>query len=355
MKRLALWFAGTTILGLLVSVVPGRVYTRFAPESIQGTPSPTDYEKEFVEQFSDRIKWLETIAYAALGGIVGLRWSQEKLVTHPSIGISAGCLVVSLFNGYSAHDQVLQALQLHTPLLLSGTVSRLTVICQFWFLATAVALLAIRLLSVPRPTHRKSLCALAIIGVSMSVPAHANTAALPQEVNVQASVSDWVKTRFDRTASPEEVSLLGRIVVGTANAKQIDLDAQNRCAFSASVLDFVLNGSYALNGDRDYDHFLQMARNVARGLNNPGAGDSAIVRTLLNLMEIWHNSRGIVYVVSSQAGDEVYIDKRQVGLTPFVCAMAPGQHELRVIRDGTVIHNEKIEVTDGIKLERKIK
>lgn len=102
-----------------------------------------------MDQFSDRIKWLETIAYAVLGGVVGLRWSQEKLATHPTIAVTVGCLVVSLFNGYSAHDQVLQALQLGTPMLLAGVIARFTIICQFWFLAIGVALLAVRLLSCP--------------------------------------------------------------------------------------------------------------------------------------------------------------------------------------------------------------
>ena len=354
MRRLAISFASTTILGILVSIVPARVYTSIKPESISTTAVATDFEKEFVEQFSDRIKWLETIAYAALGGIVGLRWSQEKLVTHPSIAVSAGCLVVSLFNGYSAHDQVLQALKTHTPMLLSGAVSRLTGICQFWFLAIAVALLALRLLSVPRTMQGKTLCILAIFFGVMSLPARANPATLPPNVNLRSCVANWVQTRFNRAASAEEVGLLTGIVEGTANTKKIDLDGQNACIFSASVLDFVLNGSYAVNGDRKYDHFLQMAGSVSRGVNNPGAGDSAIVRTLLNVVEIWHNPRGVLYVASSQAGDEVYIDGQRLGLTPFTCAMAPGQHDLRVTRNGNVIDAEKIQVTDGNQLERKI-
>ncbi len=354
MRQLAWWFAGTTIVGVLMSVVPARVYTAKVHETITGTTASTDFDKEFVEQFSDRIKWLETIAYAALGGIVGLRWSQEKLVDHPAIAVSAGCLVVSLFNGYSAHDQVLQALQVHTPGLLSGAVSRMTVICQFWFLAAAIALLAFRLLSVPRTLHRRAICVLAILIGSTSIPGHADGAPAPGDAAVQACASDWVKTRFGRTASPEEQTLLEHIVVGTANAKNINLDAQNRCVFSASVLDFVLNGSYTLSGDRKYTDFLESAQTVARGVNHPGAGESAIVRTLLNLAEIWHNPRGVVIVTSSQAGDEVYIDNQRVGLSPFTCAMAPGKYKLRVNRNGMDIVVEQIEVKDGIELERKI-
>jgi PEGA domain len=355
MRRLAWWFAGTTIFGILISTVPARVYTAKVSEPIPGTIAPTDFEKQYVEQFSDRIKWLETIAYAALGGIVGLRWSQEKLAAHPAVAISAGCLVVSLFNGYSAHDQVLQALQAHTPNLLSGVASRLTVICQFWFLATAVAVLAVRLLSVPRTVHRRTLCAFVVLIGSASFPGHADGAPAPPDLAVQACASDWVQTRFGRTANPEELTLLGSMVAGSANAKKIDLDQQNRCAFSASVLDFVLNGSYTLNGDREYSHFLEEAQSVARGVNHPGAGNSAIVTTLLNLAEIWHNARGVVYIVSSQNGDEVYVDNQRVGLTPFTCAMAPGKHKLLVKRNGTVIDTEQIEVGDGIELERKIK
>ena len=60
-------------------------------------------------------------------------------------------------------------------------------------------------------------------------------------------------------------------------------------------------------------------------------------------------------MVSAQAGDEVYIDCKRVGLTPLTCAMAPGQYKLEVKRNGTVIDTEKIEVSDGSKLERKVR
>lgn len=355
MKRLALWFGCTVILGVLSSVLPARVYTALKPEQIRGTQTLADFEKNYVDQFSDRIKWLETIAYAALGGIVGLRWSQEKLVNHPLIAISAGCLVVSLFNGYCAHDQVLQALQLHTPMLLFGAVSRLTVICQFWSLSIAVALVAIRLLSVPRAAHRKTLSALAILVLSLPTFAQEDRKTPESDTSMAACVSNWTQTRFSRTANKQDLARLERIVAGTAKAKNIDLNAQNRCIFAASVLDFVLNASYTLNGDRDYDEFIQEAQSVDTGVNNPGAGESALVRTLLSVVEIWHNARGVLSVTSTQAGDEVYIDTQRVGLTPLTCALAPGQHALRVDRNGAAVDSEQIEVKDGDQVERKIR
>ncbi len=353
MKRLGLLFVGTTLLGVLVSVVPARVYISLHPEQLHGNAASIEFEKEYVDQFSDRIKWLETIAYAVLGGIVGLRWSQERLATHPFIAISAGCLVVSLFNGYSAHDQVLQALQLGTPMLLSGMVSRLTIIFQFWFLAIAVALLAIRLLSVPHAVHRKALCVLAMFVGSMSIHAQARTVILPTDVQVQACASDWVKSRMAQTASPADLTLLGRLIAGTANAKGITLKAGNTCAFSASILDYVLKVSNTVNGDRDYSNFLDEAQNVAGGVNNPGAGQSAIVRTLLSVAEIWHHQLGVVNVNSAQAGDEVFIDDHEVGLTPFTCAEAPGTYDLKVKRNGNQIDHETIKVSDGDQLQIK--
>ena len=354
MKRLGLLFVSTAIFGVLASVLPARIYTNLHPEQLHGNLPSIEFEKEYVDQFSDRIKWLETIAYAVLCGIVGLRWSQEKLATHSSIAISAGCLVVSLFNGYSAHDQVLQALRLGTPMLLWGRVSRVTIICQFWFLAIAVALVAIRLLSVPRMAHRKVLYVLAVFAASAAAHAQAGTAISPTDSKVRACVTDWVKTRFAQTASPADLTLLGRTVAGTANAKTISLNANNTCAFSASILDYVLSGSYAINGDRDYDDFLQEAQSVDRGVNHPGAGQSAIVKTLLSVAEIWHNALGVVNVNSAQAGDEVFVDDYKVGLTPFTCAVAPGTHDLKVKRNGNLIDSEKIEVSDGDKLQLKI-
>jgi hypothetical protein len=354
MNRLTLWFGSTVIVGVFLSVVPARVYTTLKPEQIQGTQTLSEFEKVYVDQFSDRIKWLETIAYAALGGIVGLRWSQEKLINHPAIAMSAGCLVVSLFNGYSAHDQVLQALQLHTPMLLSAAVSRLTVICQFWSLAVGVALLATRLLSVSKGAHRKTLVALVMIALSLPTFAQDNVKAPHPEPSIEDCVSNWTQTRFHDTAKQKDLALLGRIVTGTAKAKRIDLNAENRCVFTASILDFVLNASYTLNGDRDYAAFLQEAQSVDIGVNNPGGGESAVVRTLLSVVEIWHNDRGVLSVITKQAGDEVYVDNQRIGLTPLTCALAPGQHALRVERNGNTVDNEQIEVKDGDQVERKI-
>jgi len=353
MKRLGLWFVGTTLLGVLVSVVPAPEYLRHNPEKLHAETASIEFQKEYVDQFSDRIKWLETIAYAVLGGIVGLRWSQEKLATHPFIAISAGCLVVSLFNGYSAHDQVLQALQLGTPVLLAGVIARFTIICQFWFLAIAVALLAVRLLSVPRAVHRRALCLLAIFLGAMPTHAQPSTPISLTDPQVQACASDWVKSRLAQTPSQDDLTLLGRLIAGTANAKSIALDAGNRCAFSAWTLDHVLIDSITVYENRNYSNFLQEAHTISGGVINPGAGQTAIVRTLLSVAEIWHHPMGIVEIDSAQAGDEVFIDGNEVGVTPLTCAEPPGTYDLEVTRNGNKIDHETLKVNDGDKLQIK--
>jgi PEGA domain-containing protein len=336
-----------------MSIVPAPLYLRLHPEKLPGNTASVEFAKEYVDQFSDRIKWLETIAYAVLVGIVGLRWSREKLATHSSVAISAGCLVVSLFNGYSAHDQVLQALQVGTPFLLAGTIARFTIICQFWFLAIAVALLAIRLLSVPRSVHCKTLCWLAVFVGATATHAQPGTLTPLSDPQVQSCASDWVKSRLGEIPSQADLTLLGRVVAGTANAKGIALNVDNRCAFSAWTLDHVLDVSVIVNGNRDYSSFLQETQTVARGVINPAAGQSAIVRTLLSLAEIWHHPMGVVDIDSAQAGDQVFIDGNEVGATPLTCAETPGTYDLKVKRNGIQIDDETLKVNDGDKLQIK--
>jgi hypothetical protein len=61
-----------------------------------------------------------------------------------------------------------------------------------------------------------------------------------------------------------------------------------------------------------------------------------------------------VSVTSTQPGYEVYIDNQRNGLTPFVCAIAPGQYALRLERNGVVVVSEQIEVSDGNQFDRTI-
>src|SRR5436305_3739799 len=119
-NRLIWWFGISTVVGVVVSLVTVHIGS-VNPDVV---PSSFELDKAFVEQFADRTKWLETLAYAALVGTIGLRWSRESIVKHKTVSIACACLAVSLFNGYRAHDQVLQALELHAPLMLSTRVSR---------------------------------------------------------------------------------------------------------------------------------------------------------------------------------------------------------------------------------------
>lgn len=151
--------------------------------------------------------------------------------------------------------------------------------------------------------------------------------------------------------SHDNLTLLGGLIAGTANAKSIALDADNRCAFSAWTLDHVLVDSVTVNGSRDYSSFLQEAQTVSGGVNHPAAGQTAIVKTLFSVAEIWHHPLGIIDINSAQAGDQVFIDGNQVGVTPSTCVEAPGTYNVKVKRNGITIDNETLKVNDGDKLQ----
>ena len=359
------WFVGTTIFGVIVSL--GVVY--FASPAVEPiasspvevatgsaeTPSASaraEIDKQYVEQFADRTKWLETIAYGALAGLVGLRWSRENLVRHATIAIAAGCLTVSLFNGYRAHDQILQALQTHTPQLLATTSSRLIVAFQFWFLALAIGLLAARVLSIPRSHHRNSAAAAAVGLVLFASPyAHGQDKTKPATVS-QNCIESWVGSRYSRKPTTSERKILATIVNGTAQEKNISADAQAGCSFSESVLDYVANGSYGLNDNRDYMDLMEFADDLANAISSHHFSDTPFQNALWAAVEIWHQKRGVLRVRSATAGDEVSVDGTRVGLTPLTCGIKPGKYELRVSRMGRTIGYEQIEVNDGQELQR---
>jgi hypothetical protein len=330
-KRLLWGFLGTTVLGVLISLAAVDIVS----PSVEPVPSSTasvELDKQYVDQFADRIKWLETLAYAALAGVVGLRWSRENLVNHVMVAFASGCLAVSLFNGYRAHDEILQALQLHTPLLLASKASRLIVVFQFWFLAIAIAVLAVRVLSVPLGRHHKAASAAILLLFLTSLHVSGQVTTKSDAASVQKDCAkQWVVSHYERTPTPAELNTLVTIVAGTAKEKKLGLDSQSGCAFSASILDYVANGSYNLDGDRDYADFLDFAGDVARAISSLGLSDSPFVRALWSAAEIWHQARGVLRVQSAMAGDEVFVDGTERGLTAFTCAIAPGKHQPRIL------------------------
>jgi hypothetical protein len=323
-----------------------------APAKQTAQSDQIEFDKQYVDQFADRTKWLETIAYAALVGLVGLRWSRENLVNHATVAIAAACLTVSLFNGYRAHDQILQALQTHTPHLLATTSSRVIVAFQFWLLVLAIALLATRVLSVPRSPHHGVAATAVFLALLASPHADAQANAASNPGASQDCVRNWLDSRYSREPTAAELKTLVTIVDGTSREKKISRDAQAGCAFSESILDYVANGSYGLNGDRDYLNFMEFADDLAHAISSHGFSDSPFQTALWTVAEIWHQPRGVLRVRSTAAGDEVMVDGTRVGLTPLTCAIAPGRYRLQVSRNGKVVGKEQIEVTDGQEVQR---
>lgn len=351
--KAVLWsFAITTVLGVIISLTVVHIGNS-NPDGFPPTqPSTLDLDKSFVEQFADRTKWLETLAYAALVGMIGLRWTHENVLKHRTVGIACGALAVSLFNGYRAHDQILQALQFHAPLMLAGRVSRLTVICQFWFLALAITLLAARILAIaPRSASHAKALLLCMLSVS-SVLASAQTPTPAAATDQKACAKEWVRSRFGQTPTDTDVDMLMTIVNGTAREKKINTAKLSTCDFTNVVLDYVANNSYTLNGDRDYIKFRDFAVDVARASSKLGFSDSSFVQALWSMAEIWHQPRGVLRVGSETPGDEVLVDSIRVGLTPLVCALRPGKHRLEIIHKGKSNLKEEIEVHDGEEILR---
>lgn len=352
MKSMVWCFGITTMLGVIISLAVVHIGNNVPEVFPETTSSTLDLDKSFVEQFADRTKWLETLAYAALVGMIGLRWTREDILRHRSVGVGCGALAVSLFNGYRAHDQILQALHLHTPSMLSGRVSRLTVICQFWFLALAIIVLTARIFTTgPRSkSHAKILlfCILTISSVKVFGKTHSATVATDQK----ACTNEWVRSRFGQTPTAADISIFTTIVNATAREQKIDLTHVSRCDFTDLVLDYVANGAYTLYGDRNYDNFRDFATDVSRASSKPGFADSSFVQALWSMAEIWHQPRGLLRISSGSPGDEVLVDGIRVGLTPVICAVRPGKHRLEIIHKGQSSLSEEIKVQDGQEVLR---
>jgi hypothetical protein len=353
-NQLIWWFGISVVAGVLISLVTVHIGS-INPDVIASGSSSPDLDKAFVEQFADRIKWLETLAYAALVGTISLRWSRENILKHKTVSIACACLAVSLFNGYRAHDQVLQALGLHAPLMLSTRVSRLTVILQFWFLVAAIAMLASRILSVPvKALPRKELAILFLFTATSAYATGQPASSSQTEVNQKSCVNKWVTSRYGQTATESEINTLLTITVSAAQNEGVHPAQMAGCAFSDSILDYVANGAYGEYGNRDYDKFQEFASEVARSSRGKKFADNSFVRALWTMAEIWHQPRGLLRVESATSGDEVLVDGNRIGLTPFVCAFAPGKHQLQIKHSGKILADEVIDIHDGQEIRRVI-
>jgi PEGA domain len=56
-----------------------------------------------------------------------------------------------------------------------------------------------------------------------------------------------------------------------------------------------------------------------------------------------------ILVTSKPAGAEVHIDGRMVGVTPYQAEVAPGVHQVELVRDGYYAERERVDATRGVR------
>jgi len=105
----------------------------------------TERDKEFIQTYSDQTKWLATIAYGLLAGLIILCLRAEKPAIELSIplAVAAALLFTSIFDSFLASTSVLLALE-QGPIesLYGESATRAAQVLQFWTLGGGTFLLA---------------------------------------------------------------------------------------------------------------------------------------------------------------------------------------------------------------------
>jgi len=304
----------------------------------------SDADKVYIDQMTEQTKWLESLAYASLVGLIVLqaKGSGTRLSRMSSMG--AALLIVSLYAGFLSRDAILVALTKGSPLLHSmlGTWPHIT---QFWCLIVGLALLARDFLWTRKPAVLVSTATGLLLVLASSTSMRAQAPPSPQAANnVAACAGEWAKSRFSDTATQQDQALMADFLARTAQRTNVPPAAAQSCDFVYSTMDMVRNASIAMNGEDTLADTIVLAGSLRDQLRANAAAPGTFLATLVDSMDIWHWSTGTISVETTRNGANVTINQRFVGPAPLLYIAKPGTYRVQVAFGGAVIFQQSITV-----------
>lgn len=317
----------------------------------------SDRDKIYIDQYVDRVKWLETIAYASIVGLLVLQSKHATAMESPWSCIGASFLVVSLYSGFLSHDVVLLSLTRGVPLLYSA-LGHVPQDCQFWSIILALVFLAGKLIPSRSAKKLKATVPVALLCLFVTSTAHGQPGKTPS--SPQQCTSDWIASTFgDLTESQKqkEPALIGdlHLILDQVQASTT-LDPSNvkNCHFAVVTLDRIRYGAEVASDDMTYDSFVPFVATLKPDYEGNHLTHSAFFDNIASLAELWRHPFATLVVNDSVNGDTVMLDHATIGLTSLMYICSPGSHSLEVLRGGVTIFSQQISAANGDQIVKQI-
>jgi hypothetical protein len=329
-------------------------YVRFQhPGSIpasSGSGQVSDMDKLYIEQMMDQTKWLESLAYATLVGMIVLKLKNPKMMGSRSYSAAASLLIVSIYGGFLGHDVILIALTKGLPLLYTN-LGTLPYVTQFWSLLIALALLAKEILLPTRKIAYVLIGAifLGVIGFMWPVPANAQHATQPNDP-VPSCAASWAHSRFSVTPSADDLTTISKFVSLLASRSTVSGPTAQTCDFVDSTMDQVRYASSVIAGQDDYDDTTVLVKSLVSQLVSNAAAPGTFLGTLVQDLQIWRGRpTGSILFQTSRQGVTIWLDGNVIGLAPLLYIAVPGPHSVDVHFGGTTIFQKAITVIANVE------
>jgi hypothetical protein len=310
-------------------------------------------QKLFIASRTGGSDLLFKIAFASLGALLGLRFSEKTsvLIGSHSHFAAASFLLCSIYNAFLYQESVAHVLE--GPLLaMYGPELRYPVLCQFWFLFAAVVLLAASLF---RPS-RRAVAAVVVLVLSAGCSALAQDPASP----LSACAGQWGQSRsveLDTTAARDLATLAERI----ARRREVDLVAlseTDRCSFVASLADHVRFTAISDGAPSEKSGLgaavKALLRQAVESTESPNFSAGEFLDRLLGLAQIWREPSAVLDIDSGTRTLFVSVTdpvrpqtSTWKGYTRFLLRIPPGTYQLSAAEDGILVTRRTITVKDG--------
>jgi hypothetical protein len=310
----------------------------------------SEIDKLYIEQMMDQTKWLESIAYATLVGMIVLKLKNPGMMESWSYAASASLLIISIYGGFLGHDVILISLTKGLPLMYTA-LGTLPYVTQFWSLLIALALLAKKILIPKIKAAHLLIVALFLGRIAVMGPARADAQtgpAVPADPVNSCTVS-WAQSRFSSTPSANDQTTISTFVSLLATRSQVSAATAQSCGFVDSTLDNVRYASSVISGEDKYPDTIALVQLLGSQLNANAAAPGVLLGTLLQDLQVWRLSTGSVLIQTSHPGVTISLGPKVIGLTPFLYIATPGSYTMSadlggaqpILKTITVIANVK--------------
>lgn len=354
----------TTFLLLAVVGILGstwllrRAQAEAMRQSAAEGPRPTEInltQQEFITSRSAGSELLFQLAFASLGALLGLRFSDKARVhigSHAHFA-AAGMLLSSIYNAFLYQESLARILE--GPLdVLYGAELRYPVVCQFWFLFAAVALLSVSLF---RPV-RKMAAASLLAFVGGALPATAQVA----PATLASCGAQWGQSR-GLDSSTLATSELGELATRVARRSEVDiqgLSSADRCAFVSALGDGLryaaIAAGAAADGGKQTRAINALVRRSLSTMSDPTFSPGELLQHLLAAAQIWREPAAVLDIDGGSKTLFVAVyDPRNPqlqwrGYTRLLLRIPPGTYELSVSENGVIVNRRSLSVGDGDRL-----